>query len=400
MSLKGREIILGVGGGISAYKSAELLRRLQDIGLLITVVPTAASLNFVGKATWEALSGREVSSDLWENTKTVPHISLAKRANAIIIAPTTADLLSKLANGNCDDLLTNLVVAAECPKILVPAMHPEMWSNSATVSNVSTLRERGFLIIEPDEGRMTGGDYGIGRYPEISKIIEEVNNFLDINSDFQGKSILISAGGTREAIDPVRFIGNKSSGKQGVAIAEAAAKRGAKVVLVGANISTEIPLGVTYVPVTSTSEMLTALKQEFDKCDALFMAAAVADARPIDSSETKIGKDSFQNIALEKNPDILKELSQMKKPGQVLVGFSAETGDSTQVAAVNKLKNKGLNLIYTNDVSSGKIFGEDKTEGWIIGEDGSKEQFLSGTKATLANLLLDKVRDKLGYPRE
>ena len=400
MSLKGREIILGVGGGISAYKSAELLRRLQDIGLLITVVPTAASLNFVGKATWEALSGREVSSDLWENTKAVPHISLAKRANAIIIAPTTADLLSKLANGNCDDLLTNLVVASECPKILVPAMHPEMWSNSATVSNVSTLRERGFLIIEPDEGRMTGGDYGIGRYPEISKIIEEVNNFLDINSDFQGKSILISAGGTREAIDPVRFIGNKSSGKQGVAIAEAAAKRGAKVVLVGANISTEIPLGVTYVPVTSTSEMLTALKQEFDKCDALFMAAAVADARPIDSSETKIGKDSFQNIALEKNPDILKELSQMKKPGQVLVGFSAETGDSTQVAAMNKLKDKSLNLIYTNDVSSGKIFGEDKTEGWIIGEDGSKEQFLSGTKATLANLLLDKVRDKLGYPRE
>ena len=400
MSLKGREIILGVGGGISAYKSAELLRRLQDIGLLITVVPTAASLNFVGKATWEALSGREVSSDLWENTKAVPHISLAKRANAIIIAPTTADLLSKLANGNCDDLLTNLVVAAECPKILVPAMHPEMWSNSATVSNVSTLRERGFLIIEPDEGRMTGGDYGIGRYPEISKIIEEVSNFLDINSDFQGKSILISAGGTREAIDPVRYIGNKSSGKQGVAIAEAAAKRGAKVVLVGANISTEIPLGVTYVPVTSTSEMLTALKQEFDKCDALFMAAAVADARPIDSSETKIGKDSFQNIALEKNPDILKELSQMKKPGQVLVGFSAETGDSTQVAAINKLKDKSLNLIYTNDVSSGKIFGEDKTEGWIIGEDGSKEQFLSGTKATLANLLLDKVRDKLGYPRE
>lgn len=396
MSLKGREIILGVGGGISAYKSAELLRRLQDIGLLITVVPTAASLNFVGKATWEALSGRAVSSDLWENTKAVPHIALAKLANAIIIAPTTADLLSKLANGNCDDLLTNLVVAAECPKILVPAMHPEMWSNSATVSNVSTLRERGFLIIEPDEGRMTGGDYGIGRYPEISKIIEEVCNFLDINSDLQGKSILISAGGTREAIDPVRFIGNKSSGKQGVAIAEAAAKRGAKVVLVGANISTEIPLGVTYIPVTSTNEMLTALKQEFSKCDALFMAAAVADARPIDLSETKIRKDSFQNIALEKNPDILKELSQMKKPSQVLVGFSAETGDSTQVAAMNKLKDKSLDLIYTNDVSSGKIFGEDKTEGWIIGKDGSKEQFLSGTKATLANLLLDKVKDKLG----
>ena len=396
MTLKGREVVLGVGGGISAYKSAELLRRLQDIGLIVTVVPTAASLNFVGKATWEALSGREVITDLWANPKDVPHISLAKKTSAIIIAPTTADLLAKLVQGICDDLLTNLVMASDSPKILVPAMHPEMWLNPATQENVSTLRNRGFLVIEPDEGKMTGEDSGIGRYPEIKRLIDEISQFLEIKSDLNGIKILVSAGGTREAIDPVRFIGNKSSGKQGIAIAEAAARRGAQVVLIGANISDNIPEGIKYIPVTSTAEMLSNLKDEFGNCQVLIMAAAVADARPSGVSERKIKKNEFLKIELEKNKDILKELSQFRHQKQIMVGFSAETGDSSHEEAIRKLNEKELDFLYTNDVTSGKIFGSDETEGWILSKGGHKEFFPLASKKTLADLLLDKVKNKLG----
>ncbi|MEN9735310.1 MAG: hypothetical protein RL129_20 [Actinomycetota bacterium] len=396
MSLNGREIILGVGGGISAYKSAELLRRLQDIGLLITVVPTAASLNFVGKATWEALSGRDVPTELWENVKDVPHIALAKKANAIIIAPTTADLLAKLVQGVCDDLLTNIVVSSTAPKILVPAMHPEMWANAATIANVKELRSRGFLVIDPDEGRMTGQDFGLGRYPEVSRIITEVSNFLELNADFHGKNILVTAGGTREPIDPVRFIGNKSSGKQGIAIAAAALKRGANVCLIGANLTESVPEGVKLINVGSANEMQIALEQEFPKCDALYMAAAVADAKPTSVSDLKIKKDSFTQIELEKNNDLLQSLSGTKRSDQVIIGFSAETSDADQIEASRKLKTKSLDFIYTNDVSGGKIFGEDETEGWLLSAEGHKIQFPKGSKETLANLLLDVAKDKLG----
>ena len=275
MSLNGREIILGVGGGISAYKSAELLRRLQDIGFGITVVPTSASLNFVGKATWEALSGRDVPTELWSNVKEVPHIALAKKSSAIIVAPTTADLLAKIVQGVCDDLLTNIIVSSDSPKILIPAMHPEMWSNPATIENVAKLRQRGFLVIDPDEGRMTGNDIGVGRYPEVSRLIPEISKFLDLNSDYSGKSVLVTAGGTRENIDPVRYIGNRSSGKQGLQIAIAALNRGAKVTLIGANMNLEVPSGIRYIPVSQTFELESALNTEFPRHDMLFMAAAI-----------------------------------------------------------------------------------------------------------------------------
>lgn len=396
MALKGREIILGVGGGISAYKSAELLRRLQDIGLVITVIPTSASLNFVGKATWEALSGRDVPTELWDNVKEVPHIALAKKNAAIIIAPTTADLLAKIVQGVCDDLLTNIVISSDAPKILVPAMHPEMWSNPATIENVKKLRERGFLVIDPDEGRMTGNDVGVGRYPDVSKLIAQISKFLELNSDFAGRRVLVTAGGTRENIDPVRYIGNKSSGKQGVAIAEAAQSRGAIVTLIGANLNIKIPEGITYIPVSTTSELQSALSDAFPNCDVLLMAAAIADAKPISVSEKKIKKDELHRIDLEKNVDLLAGLKDKKRKDQIIIGFSAETGDSEQSEANRKLIAKGLDFIYSNDVSDGKIFGADETEGWLMSNEGHKEEISVVSKTTLAHLLLDRAKDKLG----
>jgi phosphopantothenoylcysteine decarboxylase / phosphopantothenate---cysteine ligase len=400
MALDGRDVILGVGGGISAYKSAELLRRLQDIGLVVTVVPTSSSLNFVGKATWEALSGKEVPTDLWSKVSEVPHISLAKMASAIIIAPTTADLLAKLVQGVCDDLLTNIFMSSRSPKILVPAMHPEMWGNPATVENVKKLRDRGILVIEPDEGRMTGSDVGIGRYPEISRLINEISSFLEINSDLQGKKLLITAGGTRENIDPVRFIGNNSSGKQGLAIAIEGLHRGAQVKLIGANLNLEIPKGIDLIKVSTTAELDQALEREFENCDLLVMAAAVADAKPISTSSKKIKKDDLKNIELEKNSDLLAKLSGRKRSNQVIIGFSAETNDLHQSEANRKLTSKNLDFIYANDVSDGQIFGSDETSGWILSKEGHKEEFLPASKTALAHRLLDMAKDKLSYPNE
>lgn len=396
MALKGREIILGVGGGISAYKSAELLRRLQDIGLVVTVVPTIASLNFVGKATWEALSGRDVPVELWEKVKEVPHIALAKSNYAIIIAPTTADLLAKIVQGVCDDLLTNIVMSSDAPKILVPAMHPEMWSNPATIENVKKLRERGILVIEPDEGRMTGNDVGVGRYPEIPRLLAEISKFLEINSDLSGKKILVTAGGTREIIDPVRYIGNRSSGKQGIAIAEAAQARGANVTLIGANLDLNISAGINFIPVSTTSELQIALAEAFPKCDVLLMAAAIADAKPISVSDRKIKKEEFNRIDLEKNIDLLENLKGNKRDEQVIIGFSAETNDIEQSEANRKLISKGLDYIYSNDISDSRIFGSDETEGWLLSSEGQKEEISKISKTTLAHILLDRAKDKLG----
>ncbi len=279
MFLGGREIVLGVGGGISAYKSCELLRRMQDLRLLVTVIPTRASLNFVGTATWEALSGRAVPTDLWSQVHQVPHISIAKKADAIVIAPATADLIAKVAAGLADDLLTNLILAATSPVILVPAMHSEMWLNPATQANVATLRTRGYVIVEPGTGKLTSGDVGIGRYPEVEEILQPLKEALSLNSDLSGRKVLISAGGTREAIDPVRFIGNQSSGKQGYALALAALKRGADVTLVAANSSLPDIEGVRTIHVSSTAEMLTALNASFDKADLLVMEIGRASCR-------------------------------------------------------------------------------------------------------------------------
>ena len=396
---RGRKLLLGVAGGISAYKSCDLLRRLQDEGFIVDVVPTAASLNFVGKSTWEALSGRKVITDLWSDVETVPHISMAKESDLIVIAPTTADLLAKLASGRADDLLTNIVLASTAPKILVPAMHSEMWLNPATVANVELLQKRGFFIITPDEGRMTGSDIGIGRYPESSRIITEINLHVMNSADLKGKKILITAGGTREPIDPIRFIGNRSSGKQGFALAMAAASRGAQVHLVSANTDLPIIEGITTTYVETAEQMASVLQIEFPLSDALIMSAAVADARVANYSDQKIRKEGLNQVDLEKNPDILKTLSGIKKTGQIIVGFAAET--SADIATLEqsgheKLASKSLDLIYVNNVSNGAIFGSDQTQGLIIDNQKKVIKVPEISKDTLSDILLDQLVSKLG----
>lgn len=396
---RGRKLILGIGGGISAYKSCDLVRRLQDNGFLITVVPTKSSLNFVGEATWAALSGNKVYLDLWQDVEEVPHISLAKNSDAIIVAPCTADLLSRIAQGRADDLLTNIILASTKPKILVPAMHPEMWLNDATVANVATLRNRGFLIIEPDFGKMTGSDVGIGRYPDSEKIITSLNQHLVRNADLLGKKILVTAGGTREPIDPVRFIGNRSSGKQGFAIALAAANRGAQVHLITANTDLPVIDGITTTFVETADQMSAVLKHEFIHADALIMSAAVSDFRVESMATGKIHKDQINQLSLTTNEDILNSLGRMKKPNQVTVGFAAETEPTRAKiieAGSTKAERKNLDLIYVNDVSNGQIFGSDETTGFILDKSGEIMEIPPISKDTLSDILLDQILVKLG----
>ena len=395
---RGRKLLLGVSGGISAYKSCDLLRRLQEQGFIVDVVPTAASLNFVGKATWEALSGRKVLTDLWSEVEKVPHILMAKENDLIVIAPTTADLLAKLASGRADDLLTNIVLASTAPKILVPAMHTEMWLNPATVANVKTLQDRGFIVVAPDEGRMTGSDVGVGRYPEVSKIIEIINLTTHITADLAGKKILITAGGTREPIDPIRFIGNRSSGRQGFALAAAAASRGAQVHLIAANTDLPVIEGVTITSVETADQMAAVLEYEFSECDALIMSAAVADAKVANYSEQKIKKENLDVVSFSKNPDILRNLSEKKKPSQVIVGFAAETISGLaelQQRGKEKLVSKSLDLIYVNNVSDGAVFGSENTQGLIIDKNHNVIKVPQISKDTLSDILLDQLVSKL-----
>jgi phosphopantothenoylcysteine decarboxylase/phosphopantothenate--cysteine ligase len=394
MSLNGREVVLGVGGGIAAYKSCELLRRLQDRGYSITVVPTPSSLNFVGTATWEALSGRPVNTQVWESVHTVPHISLAEKAHYFLIAPATADLIARLAVGRADDLLTNLVLASDVPKMLVPAMHPSMWLDPATVANVQTLRSRGFVILDPEVGRLTGNDIGPGRFPEVAAIIEKFDEITGNRQDLKGKRVLITAGGTREAIDPVRFIGNKSSGKQGIALALAARDRGAQVHLIAANFDTSTLVGIEISTVESASDMQKVLLEQFPTCDVLIMSAAVADARPKNLSFDKIKKALLGSIELEENPDLLASLLAIKR-GQVVIGFAAETKDHLQEAR-RKLEAKGLDVIYVNDVSGGAIFGQDHTMGTILLRNDADIAVKEVSKGALGNILLDQAIRQLG----
>ena len=394
MTLQGREVILGVGGGIAAYKSCELLRRLQDRGYVITVVPTPNSLNFVGAATWEALSGRPVTTQVWESVHTVPHIALADRADFFLIAPATADLIARLAMGRADDLLTNLVLASDVPKMIVPAMHPSMWLDPATVSNVATLRARGFKVMDPEVGRLTGDDLGPGRFPETASIISTFDEMTGQRQDLQGKKVLVTAGGTREAIDPVRFIGNRSSGKQGIAVALAARNRGAQVQLIAANCDVTAIKGIELIPVESTAQMQQALIDNFDQCDLLIMSAAVADARPLHTSSEKIKKASLATIELQANPDLLADLSARKK-AQVMIGFAAETQDHLKEAR-RKLEAKGLDVIYVNDVSGGAIFGQDTTMGTILIRNEADIAVKEVSKDALSNTLLDHAIRQLG----
>jgi phosphopantothenoylcysteine decarboxylase/phosphopantothenate--cysteine ligase len=307
-------------------------------------------------------------------------------------------LIAKIANGIADDLLTNVISASTCPIVLVPAMHPEMWLSSANQENIAILKKRGILVIEPDEGRMTGEDFGVGRYPEVSRIISEISAFANINSDLLGKKVLVTAGGTRETIDPVRFIANHSTGKQGYAIAKAARNRGAEVVLIAANSNLEALDGVKTLHVSSAQQMQEALAAEFPACEILLMAAAVADARPIAPSLEKIKKANYKSIELEANPDLLADLSHNKSASQVLVAFAAETSaidGATIDVAKSKMVSKGADLIYLNNVSQGAIFGSSDTSGLLIDSNGEVVEVNNQSKDTLADLLLDRALNKL-----
>ena len=394
-----REVILGVGGGIAAYKSCELLRRLQDRGYAITVVPTPSSLNFVGAATWEALSGRPVTTQVWERVDEVRHISLAASADALIIAPATADLIARIAAGRADDLLTNLVLAVDVPIFVVPAMHPQMWLDPATVANVDILRNRGFTVMDPQVGRLTGDDVGPGRFPETSAIIEKFENVISAKKDLLGVQVLVTAGGTREAIDPVRFIGNRSSGRQGSAVARAARDRGAhvKMILANSQLSTQEAQelnGIEVISVETATEMHAALEKEFPTANLLVMSAAVADARPLQISDKKIKKGQLKDIQLIENPDLLKSIASMRDK-QIIIAFAAET-NSDIGAAQEKMKAKGANILYLNDVSGGAIFGSDSTEGFILTSNGAHIPISQTSKDTLAELLLDQALIQLG----
>ena len=394
MQVKSREIILGVGGGIAAYKSCDLLRRLLDLGHHVTVVPTPSSLNFVGKATWEALSGRSVTTEVFESVEEVRHISLARNSDFIVISPATADLIARLAAGRADDLLTNVVLASTSEILLVPAMHPQMWSNPATSANVETLRSRGVHIMEPEVGALTSGDIGKGRLPDTQQIINHIQMLLISSNDLSGKKVLVTAGGTREPIDPVRFIGNRSSGKQGYAIAREAVRRGAKVSLIAANSQLADIEGVEIIHVETAQEMLSAVEMRFSDCDALFMSAAVADARPTDSKSEKIKKSEYQSIDLVENADILKSILGKKK-NQVIVAFAAETSHD-RASALAKLESKGADILYLNDISAGDIFNSETTYGEIFKRDGSSIKVAKTTKDTLARELLSTALIQLG----
>jgi phosphopantothenoylcysteine decarboxylase/phosphopantothenate--cysteine ligase len=387
------KVILGVGGGIAAYKSCDLLRRMQERNYEVTVVPTPSALNFVGTATWEALSGKKVTTQVWESVEEVRHVKLAAENDLILISPATADLIARIAMGRADDLLTNLVLASSAIKVLIPAMHPNMWNNAATVANIALLQERGFHVMRPATGRLTGADSGIGRLPETSEILSYLATVIADTQDFLGKRVLVTAGGTREAIDPVRYIGNRSSGKQGYAVAQVALDRGAEVTILSANVNLPDPVGASVVKVESAKDLEVELEKYFQSTDLLVMAAAVADARPSQVGAEKLKKDSFREISLVENPDLVAQISTQKRK-QIIVGFAAET--SLNVAEANrKLIAKGLDLIYLNDVSTGEIFGSDSTQGLFITADGKEIPVSKSNKATLAGQLLDLVIDKL-----
>jgi phosphopantothenoylcysteine decarboxylase/phosphopantothenate--cysteine ligase len=393
MSAPAREIILGVGGGIAAYKACDLLRRLQERGFAITVVPTPTSLNFVGSATWEALSGRPVTTQVFESVDQVRHVSLAKVAEAIVIAPATADLIARIAAGRADDLLTNCILASSAPILLVPAMHPNMWFNAATQENVRTLRSRGIDVMEPIEGALTSGDVGKGRFPDTAEIIEQFTGKTLRERDLAKVKVLVTGGGTREAIDPVRFIGNKSTGKQGLAIAEAALSRGAEVTLIMANSDLPSHPLINRIDVESVEEMQRSLQEHFINTDILFMAAAISDVRPAKSAGEKIKKGDLTSITLVENPDLLASLPAdgLQK---VIVAFAAETDQRSIAAAQEKMARKGAALIYLNDVSHGAIFGSDLTSGLIIDSTGVLEECTDISKENLAHALINQAISK------
>jgi phosphopantothenoylcysteine decarboxylase/phosphopantothenate--cysteine ligase len=398
-------VVLGVAGGIAAYKAAELLRRFTEGGHDVTVVPTASALHFVGEATWAALSGKPVTTEVWENLHEVPHVRIGQSADLVVVAPATADLLARAAHGRADDLLSNVLLTARCPVVFAPAMHTEMWEHAATRANVATLRERGCVVLDPAVGRLTGADSGPGRLPEPDEIYAVCLDVLARGvsaPDLAGRTVVVSAGGTREPLDPVRYLGNRSSGRQGIALARAAASRGAEVTLVAANVSLPDPAGVKVVRVETTEELRDAVSAAAVSADAVVMAAAPADFRPVAASASKIKKTSdgsAPTLELTQTPDILAELSHDRlRPGQVVVGFAAETGDDTGSVldlARAKLARKGCDLLVVNDVRGGAVFGASDNQAVILSRDGGRRDVPLGSKTALAHVIWDEVALRL-----
>jgi phosphopantothenoylcysteine decarboxylase/phosphopantothenate--cysteine ligase len=394
-------VVLGVAGGIAAYKACELLRLLTESGHRVRVVPTAAALTFVGEATWAALSGQPVSTDVWTAAHEVPHVRLGREADLVVVAPATADLLARAATGLADDLLTNTLLTARCPVLFAPAMHTEMWEHPATRANVATLRARGAVVLEPAVGRLTGADTGKGRLPDPAEIFAVATRLLRRGAaeatDLAGRHVVVTAGGTREPIDPVRFIGNRSSGKQGYAIARAAVARGARVTLISANVTLSDPAGADVVRVETTEQLRVAAVAAAKSADAVVMAAAPADFRPAAFAASKIKKVDGAAPVLElvTNPDIAAELGATKPGGQVLVAFAAETTGLEQavVSAHEKLLRKRADLIVVNEVGLDKTFGAERNEAVILDADGRRDALPDLSKDDLADRILDRIVD-------
>jgi phosphopantothenoylcysteine decarboxylase/phosphopantothenate--cysteine ligase len=389
-------VVLGVGAGIAAYKVCELLRRLAETGHDVRVVPTGDALRFVGATTWAALSGNPVTTDVWSDVAEVPHVRLGQDADLVFVAPATADLLARAAHGLADDLLTNTLLTARCPVVFAPAMHTEMWEHPATQANVAALRTRGAIVVDPASGRLTGADTGPGRLPEPEQLFEVARRVLargDLPRDLVGRHVVVSAGGTREAIDPVRFIGNRSSGLQGYALARTAAARGGRVTLVAANVALPDPAGVQVVRVGSAEEMRKAMLEASHDADAVVMAAAVADFRPAGYRTSKIKKSESvdpEPIRLTKNPDILTELVAARLAGQVIVGFAAET-DNVLEHGRAKLARKGCDLLVVNEVGESLTFGTADNAAVVLAADGAVAEVPRGPKEVLADTVWDLV---------
>jgi phosphopantothenoylcysteine decarboxylase/phosphopantothenate--cysteine ligase len=398
-------VLLGVAGGIAAYKAAELLRRLTESGHSVRVLPTASALEFVGAATFEALSGQPVRTGVFSDIPAVPHVKLGQEAELVVVAPATADLLARAAHGRADDLLTAALLTARCPVLFAPAMHTEMWEHPATRANVALLRERGVVVLEPASGRLTGKDTGPGRLPDPAEIAELARLLLErpaaLPRDLEGRRVVVSAGGTREALDPVRFLGNRSSGRQGYAFARVAAQRGAHVTLVSAHTADlAAPAAVDVVQVGSALQLRDAMHAASKGADAVVMTAAVADFRPVSLAEHKIKKDGSDPapLTLTQNPDVLVELVGARAPGQVVVGFAAETGDENGDALHHgraKLARKGCDLLVVNMVGDGTAFEVADNAGWLLAADGSETVLSSGSKALLASRVWDAVVARL-----
>ena len=413
-------VVLGVGAGIAAYKSCELLRLLTESGHQVRVVPTPDALRFVGEATWAALSGQPVTTDVWTGVSEVPHVRIGQAADLVLVAPATADMLARAAAGMAGDLLTATLLTARCPVLYAPAMHTEMWEHPATQANVALLRRRGAIVLEPATGRLTGRDSGPGRLPEPAGIFAAATRLLvrgAVAADLAGRRVVVSAGGTREEIDPVRFIGNWSTGTQGYALASTAVARGAEVTVVAANVALPDPAGTKLTRVVSAREMHEAVLAAAEAADAVVMAAAVADYRPAARSAAKIKKDGQppEPLRLTENPDILAGLAAARKAreaarsahdperaglvppaplSQILVGFAAETDTSPEQARA-KLERKGCDLLVVNPVGNGLGFGTPDNEAVVYGADGTVTPVSRGPKEALADVVWDLVAERL-----